>query len=41
MQPYEINHAWVDPPDSIGSLSTMLLTLFFMRELSLGEFGYD
>jgi hypothetical protein len=34
MEPYEINHDWVDPPKSIGSLSTMFLTLFFMRELN-------
>ncbi len=40
-EPYDINHPWASPPKTRGSLSTMLVSMFFMRDVYLGEFGFE
>jgi hypothetical protein len=41
MEPPCINHPWVSPPQTIGSLATMNVSLLFMREIAKGEVGYQ
>jgi len=39
--PIDMGHPWAKSPSTIGSISTMYLSILFMRDLRENEEGYQ